>query len=87
MYKGFGAASESEICVMIFLLTVFFVAMCTYQDNFADNKASWWIDNPVNRLVAGKREYNRLAWLAITDNSDGNVTGGWRASVDDLVHR
>ena len=45
------------------------------------------IKNPVNRFAADQHQYNRSAWLAAADNIDSSVTVGWRAYVDDLVHR
>ena len=60
--------------------------LCTHQNDFTDGNLDWYLDNPVDRFVASKHQYNRFVWPSTADDIDSSVTGWWRTSVDNLVH-
>ena len=66
----------------------FYFLWFTYQDNFTDGNVGWYIENPVNRFVAGKHQYNRSVWLAAAEDIDISITSCRRTCVYvPLVHR
>ena len=78
-------------CVMSYNLTWccwFYFLWFTYQDNFTDGNVCWYIENPINRFVAGKHQYSRSVWLAAAEDIDISITSWWRTCVPiPLVHR
>ena len=54
---------------------------------FFNGNVSWYIENPVNRFVASKYEYNWSFGVSSADDINISVTGCWRTCVRiSLVH-